>query len=126
MKRKYSDLVSGMSGKLNGSVSARGRFGDVVRNKVTPRNRKTSSQLQVRAGLSTFSKMWGSDLTDAQRLGFIAWADVHKGSNIFGDSFVMTGLNVFVKMNQLRKLAGQTTLFQIVQPRKWRQQRSSV
>lgn len=97
-KIKYSALVSEMRNKLNGSVLSKNRFGNYVRNKVTPVNPQSSFQQSTRAILSSLSQGWRG-LTPAQRNGWIALAATLPFTDIFGDTKFLTGQNLFVKLN---------------------------
>lgn len=101
---KYSALVTGMSGKLNGSVLARNRGGNYIRNKTTPLNPQTSAQQNVRSRLSSVSIAWGA-LTPSQRNGFNELAELHPYTDYWGDQRYLTGKNMFTKLN-LNLLAG--------------------
>lgn len=98
MKIKYSALVSDMSGKLNGSVATKNRYGSYLRNKVTPVNRKTSFQLAIRAIFTLATQAWRG-LTSAQRSQWNEGASNFSRTNIFGDIRNLSGFNLFVKLN---------------------------
>lgn len=97
-KIKYSALVSEMRNKLNGSVLSKNRYGNYVRNKVTPVNPQTSYQQNVRALLASVSQAWAG-LTDSARNGFTALAQNHPFTDIFGDSKTLDGKAMFSKLN---------------------------
>ena len=96
-KIKFSALVSDMRGKLNGSVISKNRSGAIVRNKVTPSNPQTASQMANRALLGSASIAWGS-LSQAQRDSFDNAVSQWTGTNIFGDNVTPTGKNLFVAL----------------------------
>lgn len=97
-KIKYSALVSEMRNKLNGSVLSKNRYGNYIRNKVTPVNPQTSFQQNVRALLSSVSQAWAG-LSEAGRNGFTALAQNHPFTDIFGDSKTLDGKAMFSKLN---------------------------
>ena len=86
-------------GKVGGSVFSKGRAGAYVRNKVTPVNRRTSYQQNVRAILALFAQSWRA-LTAAQ---ITAWnyaaANGFATNNIFGDSVKKSGINLYTALN---------------------------
>lgn len=98
MKIKWSALVSDVRGKLNGSVASRNRYGSYFRNKVTPTNPQTASQMRVRGIFGAISKLWGG-LTDAQRRAWEVFAGEHQFTDIFGDAQTLQGNAMFQKVN---------------------------
>jgi hypothetical protein len=97
-KVKFSALISEMRGKLNGSVFTKNRYGNALRNKVTPVNRRTPHQQSVKALFTYFSQKWRT-LTDDQRNAWNSAVDDFKRNNIFGDSIRPTGSNLFCELN---------------------------
>lgn len=106
-KIKFSALVSGMSGKLNGSVFARNRSGAYVRNKTTPTNPQTIYQVEVRSRLATYSSKW-RDLTQSQRNAWNSQVSEWAKTDIFGDIVNPTGKNLFTLVNMNLENAGGT------------------
>lgn len=109
MKIKYSALVSDMSGKLNGSVATKNRYGSYLRNKVTPVNRKTTYQLAVRAIFTLATQAWRS-LTASERSQWNAGATNFSRTNIFGDIRNLSGFNLFVKLNSNLQNVGEAQI----------------
>jgi hypothetical protein len=109
MKIKYSALVSDVRGKLNGSVASKNRYGAYLRNKVTPVNRKTTLQQNVRASLSSISKAWRT-LTEAQRQSFNSLAAEVNKTNIFGDKVTLSGAALFMRLNRNIAVVGGTAI----------------
>lgn len=105
-KIKYSALVSDMRNKLNGSVLSKNRFGNYMRNKTTPVNPQTTHQQNARAILSAMSQGWAG-ITQAQRNAWGALAQTLPFTDIFGDPKVLTGQQMYVKLNSnLQKIGG--------------------
>lgn len=104
-KIKFSALVSEVRGKLNGSVLSKNRYGSYMRNKVTPVNPQTDSQVSARSVLSQFSQGWRS-LTEAQRSAWIGAVNDWAGTNIFGDLVNPSGNNLYTKVNINLSTAG--------------------
>jgi hypothetical protein len=109
MKIKYSALVSDVRGKLNGSVASKNRYGAYLRNKVTPVNRRTTLQQNVRGSLSSISKAW-RDLSETQRLGFNNLAAEVNKTNIFGDKITLSGAALFMRLNRNLDAIGETRI----------------
>lgn len=98
MKIKYSALVSDARGKLNGSVASKNRYGNYLRNKITPTNPQTSAQSRMRALFGSISKGWGA-LTQAQRNLWEEFSHQHPYNDIFGDSKVLQGSAMYQRVN---------------------------
>lgn len=109
MKIKYSALVSDMRGKLNGSVASKNRYGQYLRNKITPVNPQSSHQVEQRSKLATFSSMW-KGLTEAQRAAWIAAVPGWTRTNIFGDITTPSGNILFNRINMTLATVGTTVL----------------
>lgn len=108
-KIKYSALVSDMRNKLNGSVLSKNRYGNYVRNKVTPVNPQTSFQLNQRANLSSLSAQWRG-LTQSQRDAWAIAASERPFTDIFGDTKTLTGQALFVSVNLNLLAAGNSVI----------------
>lgn len=106
---KFSALISEMRNKLNGSVFARNRGGNYLRNKVTPNNPKTVAQVAARNLLATFSQKWRT-LTEAQRLAWRSAVDAYKKTNVFGDVVTPSGNILFTRLNVNLSLIGQSSI----------------
>jgi hypothetical protein len=104
-KVKLSALVSGMSGKLNGSVFARNRGGLYLRTKVTPLNPQTADQVAARARLAGWSQGWRS-LTQAVRDSWNNAVGNFQTTDIFGDIKTPSGNTLYTKLNTNIQLAG--------------------
>lgn len=98
MKIKYSALVSDARGKLNGSVASKNRYGNYLRNKITPSNPQTTSQMRFRSLFGSISKNWGA-LTQSQRNAWDQFAEEHPFNDIFGDSKILQGSAMHQKSN---------------------------
>ena len=109
MKVKFSNLIAGMSGKLNGGVAARNRGGAYFRIKVTPTNPQTIAQVEARNRLAQFSQAWRS-LTQAQRDAWAGAVDQWKKTDVFGDAITPSGSNLFVRLNINITNAGGTSI----------------
>ena len=97
-------LVDGR-GKLGGHVLTKNRNGAATRTKVTPVNRRSSTQTTARSNFSSLSQNWRA-LTDAQRASWNAAAPDFVKHNIFGDSYSPTGKNLYMIINRALDRAG--------------------
>jgi len=106
---KYSMMISEIRNKLNGSVFARNRGGNYIRNKVTPVNRKSAAQALARSRLTQFAQAWRS-LTEAQRVAWNSVTSQWARTNVFGDVVNPSGNALFNRLNINRSIAGQSQL----------------
>lgn len=108
-KIKYSALVSDMRNKLNGSVASKNRFGSYLRNKVSPVNAQTTAQMLSRQQLGSLSGAWRG-LTEEARQTWLAAVENYQRTDQFGDSYKMTGQNLFISLNKNMMTAGATAV----------------
>lgn len=98
-------------GDARGSVGAltfsKGRNGAIIRTKVSPVQPRTSSVLTIRGQFSSLSKVWANTLTDNQRLAWIALAATTTYTNVFGNSYHPTGLQLFQSCNRNLDVIGE-------------------
>jgi hypothetical protein len=107
-------LFSGIAGvdmrnKLNGSVFSKNRYGAYVRTKVTPVNPQTTSQQNARNRLATNSQAWRG-LTELQRQGWIDAAPNFPVTDIYGNSKILSGQALYVKLNNNLALIGEAAI----------------
>jgi hypothetical protein len=82
-------------------VYVNGRYGQIVRQYVTPRNPKSPAQQENRSHFAGVSRRWGA-LTAAQRIAWcIAAADSYTVSRA-GRRVALNGYNYFVRVNASR------------------------
>lgn len=97
-------LLGATIGDARGSAGAitysKNQFGAYIRQKVSPVQPRTSRQTQVRQFFSDLSIRWGSVLLDAQRTAWRALATVNPVIDVFGNSQVLTGLQLFQRVNR--------------------------
>ena len=98
MKIKYSALVMGVSGKLNGSVGATNKGGAYLRNKGVVSNPQTVAQQAVRSAFGALSSQF-RELTSAQITAWNAAAADFPVIDRLGDTRYLTGLGLFVQLN---------------------------
>lgn len=95
---KYSALISEMRGKLNGTVLSRNRYAAYARVKVTPNNPRTAEQQINRSMFAQLSQMWRT-LTQEQLNSWNTAVYEFLKTNIFGDSYKPSGINLFIRLN---------------------------
>ena len=102
---KYSALVTGMRGKLNGSVLSTNRGGDYVRNKTTPVNPSSGYQSLRRAIFGSIASAWRS-LTENEAKTWVAVSEKYPYINIWGDTKHLTGIQLHQQLNTNRSILG--------------------
>lgn len=107
MKIKYSALVMGVSGKLNGSVGATNKGGAYLRNKGVVSNPNTPAQAAVRSRFGALSSGFRA-LSPSQIAAWNAAAADFPIIDRLGDTRYLTGLGLYVQLN--------TNLMQISAP----------
>ena len=95
---KTTAIVSEISGKINGTVFSKNRYGAYARTKVTPVNRNTNAQQGARGILTQVSQAWRG-LTDNQRKGWDEGSKNFTRTNVFGDIRNLSGANLFSRLN---------------------------
>ena len=99
-------LAQDVRGSLNGIVFSRNRGGAYVRSKVSPVQPVSEWSSAVRNGFKACSQRWATELDDAQRAGWSAFAQTHPFVNVFGDSIVLSGIAFYNAVNQRVRLCG--------------------
>lgn len=98
MKMKWGMIVTDGRGKLGGHVASKNRSGAYARTKVTPVNPQTSYQQAVRNRFTTYSQGWRA-LSASAILAWNAAVQAFSKSNIFGDTVLPTGKNLYSRLN---------------------------
>ena len=96
---KFGQIIAEARGSLAGTVFSRNTAGSYMRQKVSPVQPQTPSQLLVRALLTTVSQAWRG-LTAGQRLAWVTVAETFTNINVFGDNVPLTGFGLFTKLNR--------------------------
>lgn len=112
---KFGSIVVGGRGKLGGQVYSHNRGGDYVRNNAVPVNPQSTSQMQARARLAQFSSQW-SALEQEQISAWNEAAVNFPRNNVFGDSKILSGKNLFTSLNTELELVGLVTITDAPQP----------
>jgi hypothetical protein len=102
---KPSAIVADIRGKHGGIVFGKNRAGNTTRNKTTPVNPRTPSQIAARALFATYSQKWRT-LTQAQQNAWNAAVAGYASTNIFGDLRNPTGIQLYIKVNTNLKVSG--------------------
>lgn len=99
-KIKMGALAQDARGSIAGNTFTKGRYGAVVRQKVSPVQPRTPGQLLSRANFSAASKAWGALTSDLQE----QWANFaanHLITDVFGDSMRLSANAAYGKVNKV-------------------------
>lgn len=105
----FTAVVADMRNKLNGTVFSKNRYGSYTRTKVTPVNPQTTAQQNARNILSTNSQNWRG-ITEAQRQSWIDAAPDFPFTDIFGNSKILSGQALYVKLNNNLNIVGELAI----------------
>lgn len=105
----FTAVVADMRNKLNGTVFSKNRYGAYTRTKVTPVNPQTTSQQNARNILATNSQNWRG-ITEAQRQSWIDAAPNFPFTDIFGNSKILSGQALYVKLNNNLNIVGELAI----------------
>lgn len=105
-KLKYGAVVTDSRGSIGGMVFSRDRFGAVARQKTQPRAASSTARTLVQAGLANLSQRWGTTLSQSQRNAWEALATSNPVTDVFGNSHALSGMQLYVRCNQLRRQVG--------------------
>jgi len=106
-KLKLGAMLGDARNAIGGMVFSKNQFGAYARQKVSPVQPRSIKQAAVRSGVQDLATKWANQLTAAQRAGWIALASVNPVVDVFGDSQILTGLQMFVRVNRNLIKAGQ-------------------
>ena len=104
-----SIAFGGFSGSAKG-VTARYQDGrSILSLKSYPSGEATVLQIARRTSLKKITKTWPL-LTDQQRLDWERLAEHASGNSVFGQKAKLSGINLFVRLNSNRQMAGEAIL----------------
>ncbi len=113
---KLSPIIASINGKIGNAVFQGGKSGIILREKVQPRNRNTTKQVQARNRLSTIKRAWQS-LNTTQRDSWISFASFYQKKTKHNSTKILTGYEVFMQHNSVRYQGNydilETTTFEV-------------
>jgi len=109
-KLKFGAVISDARGSIEGVTFSKGRAGAFARKRGVPRLQQSARTSGVRVGISNLARSWVSVLTQAQRDAWIALAVINPVTDVFGNSHILTGQQLYIRVNRLRAQAGLTAL----------------
>jgi hypothetical protein len=102
-------IVSEIRNKIAATVYSKNGAGAVIRNRVTPINRRSPGQTANRQILASFSSGWRG-LTQAQRDAFNAAASNFPQTDALGQTVILTGEQLYIRLNANLTLIGGTPI----------------
>ena len=105
----YGEMITAIVGSVGGTTHSKNRYGFHIKNKAIPTNPNSPEQATIRAYMKEIVAFWKSTITAAQAAAFDHAAGLHKRSK-YGQSFNLSGFNLFCGVNVLRKMSGQGIL----------------
>lgn len=109
MKVKWGALIVDGRNKIGGQVASKNRAGAYMRNKVTPVNPRSASQVGSRARLASISQAWAG-LSESARASWNSAVSSFKKTDIFGDIKLPSGFNLFQRLNNTLVNLGQAII----------------
>lgn len=113
MRAKFEPMAKRVCSPTSGSIGAEtylvGKNGQVVRNRIKPRNPRTVAQVNARLNLGSQSSRWRT-LTDAQRLAWNGAAAAVSSKERLGMSGKLSGQQLFCKLNATLETFGEDTV----------------
>ena len=103
---KLGDVVGQASGSLRSSTYSHNRYGAYIRNRAIPTNPNSARQSTVRTLMQVLAALWGGTLTPEQRADWTAYGANVPVINRLGESINLTGLNMYIRSNLPRIVAG--------------------
>lgn len=102
--------VAEMRRSLEGNTFSRNKGGSYVRQRVRPINPNTPDQINKRQQLSLLSKAWGAELTQVQRDGWTAFAEINTIIDVLGQVLQLSGIQMYIRVNARLLIAGETRI----------------
>jgi len=107
---KFGGGIVGMSGKIAGTVFARGPGGNVAHALTKPVNPRSALQQARRSKVAFFTHEWSTTLTELQRTDWRAYASGTTWHNRLGEVITINGLAAFLGVNALNSLFNSTLI----------------
>lgn len=98
-KVNFGPLANDARGKIAGIVYSKNKSGAYTRTKVTPANPSTPAQTLVRQNLGNLAQQWSGTLASSDRAAWTSYAATYPRLDVFGNSIVLNGLNMFISLN---------------------------
>jgi hypothetical protein len=93
------------SGSFGGVTASHNKGGQYLRRRSVPTNPNTIRQQTVRSVMGGLVQTWSDDLTDPQREAWRVYAANTPVTDKLGQVMTLSGVNMFVRANSLRRIA---------------------
>lgn len=105
-----SALLTQASGSIGGMTASRNRGGMYMRARAIPTNPNSERQQQVRSVFGSLIQSWEGDLSDEQRESWNDYAQGFPVTNRVGDAITLSGQQMYVRINAIRRRLAVSTL----------------
>lgn len=92
-------LGTGLSGSIGGITASHNRGGPYFRDRAIPVQPNTGFQAIVKGAFGSLATAWSAILTAAQRDAWTLYADNTPLTDVLGNPFIPTGLNMYIRGN---------------------------
>lgn len=92
-------LGAALSGSVGGIVASRNRGGSYFRERAVPVQPNTPQQAVIKGIFGGLSTRWSATLTQIQRAAWDQYADGTPLTDVLGQEFIPTGLNMYIRGN---------------------------
>ncbi len=96
----FGVAVTAARGSVASAVFTKSRYGPGIRASATPIDRNTPPQRAIRAQAGALAKAWSQVLTQTQRNGWNALAALNARTDVFAQTYYLTGFLLYVAANQ--------------------------
>lgn len=100
-----SQVYTAVSGSVGGLTYSHNSGGMYTRGRATPTNPNSAGQQAVRMNMASLATSWRA-LTQAARDNWKAWAMANPITDAFGDPLILTGQQMYNRLNSPRMRAG--------------------
>lgn len=97
-----SPVYSQVSGSVGGLTYAHAASTMYARARSLPTNPNTTRQVGIRGAVTALSARWNQVLTQAERDGWIAYANASPVTNKLGDPLTLSGQQMYIRCNAVR------------------------
>lgn len=94
----FGSPVAEMRGQIGGVIYSVWKGIGTARRRANPVRRMRTTQPKSRAWLGFLSRHWGT-LDQVDRDLWVIWAEEHPGTDKFGNSFIMSGMNAYMQLS---------------------------
>jgi hypothetical protein len=108
-------IVSEIRNKIAATVFTKNAAGAAIRNRVTPINRRSSTQTNRRQRLAALASAWRG-LTEAQRAGWNAASSSFPTQDNLGQTIFLTGEQLYIRSNANLLLIGEAQIVDAPSP----------